>query len=324
MSRLRLGVLVVIILALGVASAAATPPTGITGTELARATISGPISASATGESELVGQMITFPPGGIAPWHSHPATLFVLVKSGALTAYTGSAQGCTAASYSAGHGYLERPGEVFYAKNEGSTPAEVYVTYVGLPVGAELRMTEANPGGANCPSETAGPALAATVLARSKMAGPFGVEAAAPFDVSMQRITVEPGGSGGWHSHPAATFVAVKSGTLTIYRGGAAGCTSQSYSAGQGLLEPAGDVHVARNETSTPVELYAAFVAAPVGGELRTDQQSPGGANCPEQATPQAASQLPRTGAALAWILAVLGLGLVGAGAAARSLAQRR
>jgi quercetin dioxygenase-like cupin family protein len=218
---------------------------------------------------------------------------------------------------------------VHYAKNEGSTPAEAYVTFVAVPVGAELRKTEPNPGGANCPSETAGPELTRTDLARSKVAGPVSVQATAASDVAMQTIKVEPGGSGGWHSHPAATFVAVKSGTLTLYRGNAAGCASQSYSAGQGFLEPAGDVHVNRNEGSTPVELYVTFLAAPVGGALRTDLQSPGGANCPdpnpvEQTAPQGATQLPRTGSALAGLLAALGVGLAGAGTAARSLARRR
>jgi hypothetical protein len=145
----------------------------------------------------------------------------------------------------------------------------------------------------------------------------------------MQTITVDPGGSTGWHSHPGATFVAVKSGTLTLYHGDATTCTSQAYSAGQGFLEPAGDVHVARNEGSTPVELYVTFLAVPVGAGLRVDAQNPGGASCPDpnplQTSPQAASQLPRTGGAgPAPLLAVLGLSLVGAGIATRVLTRGR
>lgn len=325
----RLGILVVVILASGVATAVATPPKGVNGTELVRSTITGPISASATGESDLAGQRVTFPPGGISPWHSHPGPTFVAVKSGTVTLYHGGAQGCTSTSYSAGQAFLEPAGDVHYAKNEGSTPAEIFATFVAVPVGAELGKTETNPGGANCPSETAGPELLRTDLARSKVAGPVNVQATGASDVSMQGITVEPGGSSGWHSHPSTTLVAVKSGTLTVYHGNAAGCTSQNYSAGQGFLEPTGDVHVARNEGTTPVELYVTYLAAPVGGALRIDQQSPGGANCPDpnpvgQTAPQAASQLPRTGSAPAGLLAALGVGLAGAGIAARSLARRR
>src|SRR5215469_16647200 len=37
-------------------------------------------------------------------------------------------------------------------------------------------------------------------------------------DVAMAQITVDPGGSSGWHSHPGGAIIVVKTGTLNIYR----------------------------------------------------------------------------------------------------------
>jgi quercetin dioxygenase-like cupin family protein len=323
MSQRHLGVLVAVMLAMGVVTAAATPPTGVTRTDLARATISAPISASATGESDVAGQMVTVPPGGIIPWHSHPGANFVAVKGGALTVYVGGAEGCTASLYSAAQGYLEHVGQVHSAKNEGSAAVEAYVTQVGVPVGAELRKAEANPGTANCPADTTAPAPTVTNIVRAKISAPFDVPSTPTSDVAMQTVVIEPGGTVGWHSHASPTFVAVKSGTLTLYQATSAGCTSQAYAAGQGYVEPVGTAHMGRNEGTTPVELYATYLAASVGGELRADQQSPGGANCPDATTPQPASQLPRTGLP-AGLLITLAVGFAGAGSAARLAARRR
>ncbi len=325
MNRHHLGILVVSILPLGMATAAATPPSGVTRTDLARATISAPISASATGESEVAGQLVTVPPGGIIPWHSHPGQNFVAVKSGSLTVYVGGADGCTTSSYPAAQGYLEHTGQVHSAKNEGSTPVEVYVTQVAVPVGAELRKTEANPGTANCPPDATGPAPSVTNIVRAKISAPFEVPSTPTSDVAMQSIVIEPGGTVGWHSHAAPTFVAVKSGTVTLYQATAAGCTSQAYSAGQGYVEPVGAAHMGRNEGTTPVELYATYLAVPVGGELRADQAAPSGANCPAAATaPQAIGQLPRTGSVPPGLLVTVALGGVGAGSGLRRLVRRR
>lgn len=121
-----------------------------------------------------------------------------------------------------------------------------------------------------------------TELARSTIADPFAVEATEASDIAIQTIRIEPGsGTGGWHSHPGATFVAVKSGTLTLYRGDGDACTSRSYSAGEGFLEPADDVHLAQNEGAGAVELVVTVLAVPVGAPLRTAADSPGGTGCP-------------------------------------------
>ena len=325
MSRRLLGLLVAVIFASGVAAAGATAPSGVSRTDHARATISAPVSARATGESEIAGQSVTVPPGGIIPWHSHPGANFVAVKSGKLTVYVGEADACTTTGYPSAQGYLEHVGMVHSAKNEGADPAELYVTQVGVPVGAELRKTEANPGKANCPADTTGPAPTVTNIVRAKISEPFDVPSTATSDVMMQTVVIQPGGTVGWHSHASPTFVAVKSGTVTFYRSTASGCTSQSYTAGQAYVEPVNQAHMGRNEGTTPVELYATYLAVPVGGALRAEQEAPSGANCPDaptpQTSPQVSSQLPRTGLP-AGLLITLAAVLVGAGSMARRVSR--
>lgn len=326
MSRRLLGLLVTVFLASGAAVAGATAPSGVSRTDHARATISAPTSATGTGESEVAGQMVTVPPGGVIPWHSHPGANFVAVKSGSLTVYVGGAEACTTSNYAAAQGYLEHAGMVHSAKNEGTDPVEAYVTQVGVPVGAELRKTEANPGKANCPADATGPAPTVTNIVRAKLSEAFDVPSTATSDVMMQTVVIEPGGTVGWHSHASPTFVAVKSGTVTFYRSTASGCTSQNYSAGQAYVEPVNQAHMGRNEGTTPVELYATYLAVPVGGPLRAEQEAPSGANCPgaatTQASPQAIAQLPRTGLPTGLLLTLAAV-LVGAGSVARRIGPR-
>src|SRR5438034_7252616 len=37
-------------------------------------------------------------------------------------------------------------------------------------------------------------------------------------DIVMAQITVDSGGSSGWHSHPGGAIIVVKQGTATLYR----------------------------------------------------------------------------------------------------------
>jgi hypothetical protein len=64
----------------------------------------------------------------------------------------------------------------------------------------------------------------------------------------------------------------VKSGTVT--RVNADGCTSESFSAGQGFFEDPNAVHIALNTTSEPAETYVTFIV-PVGAPLRIDEPAP-------------------------------------------------
>lgn len=82
-----------------------------------------------------------------------------------------------------------------------------------------------------------------------------------PREVLVTSITVDPGGSFGWHSHPGPVLVTRKTGTLTVYEATRRGCSRSTVSSGQAFVEGGGDVHLARNEGSRPVELNATFLA---------------------------------------------------------------
>jgi len=100
-----------------------------------------------------------------------------------------------------------------------------------------------------------------------------------PMEVAVQRIVAAPGATFGWHSHPGPTIVTVSSGTLTLYH--AEHCTvGINYTAGQSFSNLPDEIHLARNEGSVDLVVYASYYV-PVGtGPLRIDQPSPG-ADCP-------------------------------------------
>ena len=89
-------------------------------------------------------------------------------------------------------------------------------------------------------------------------------------------ITVDPGGSFGWHSHPGPVLVALSRGTLTEYHADGRRCPRTTVTAGQAFVEDGGMVHLARNETSAPVELNAIFFAKPGTTEFLIPEARPG------------------------------------------------
>jgi quercetin dioxygenase-like cupin family protein len=98
-------------------------------------------------------------------------------------------------------------------------------------------------------------------------------------DVAMAQITVDPGGSSGWHSHPGGAIVVVKTGTLTVYRSIGSQCQSTTYSAGQAFIERPGEVDQVLNTSTAPYVLFVTFPHVPQGGSPRTDEPDPG--TCP-------------------------------------------
>jgi len=96
-------------------------------------------------------------------------------------------------------------------------------------------------------------------------------------DIVTQTITLAPGGSSGWHSHPGPALVSVKSGTVTFYHGNDPSCTPHIFSTGRGFVEPGGDIHIARNEATENLTLNVTYIV-PENAPQRIDQPSPG--NC--------------------------------------------
>jgi quercetin dioxygenase-like cupin family protein len=98
-------------------------------------------------------------------------------------------------------------------------------------------------------------------------------------DIAMAQITVNPGGSSGWHSHPGGAIIIVQAGTLTTYRAVGHRCEATSYTAGQAFIERPGEVDQVLNTGSVPYVLYVTFPRVPPGGSTRTDEPDPG--TCP-------------------------------------------
>lgn len=99
-------------------------------------------------------------------------------------------------------------------------------------------------------------------------------------EYTVVRITVEPGGSTGWHYHPGEVYGVIRQGTLTHYD---SGCVADAvYNTGSAVAEGIGSdaVHDGRNQGSAPVILEATYIN-PVGTQLSVDVPAPAG--CPIQ-----------------------------------------
>lgn len=133
----------------------------------------------------------------------------------------------------------------------------------------------ATPALSTPPSGVVGP-----ILARGTLDGKARIKIkTARSDAVVQHLTIAPGGNTGWHSHPGPVVVVVSAGTLTLYRGNDRNCMPHEFPAGSTFIDPGrGNVHIARNEGATPVELYATYLDVPVGGAFRIDVPDPG--NC--------------------------------------------
>ena len=109
------------------------------------------------------------------------------------------------------------------------------------------------------------PPITAQPLAVGHVTKPFSINVSKPGDVMFVQVKIQPGGSFGWHSHRAAVAVAVVAGTLTLYDSSDPKCVAQPKKAGQGFVEPANHVHLARNEGKTVARVMVAYLGAPHG-----------------------------------------------------------
>jgi quercetin dioxygenase-like cupin family protein len=93
----------------------------------------------------------------------------------------------------------------------------------------------------------------------------------------FESISIAPGGSFGWHVHGGPVAVVVASGTLTVLDPTVGNCAPFRVSKGQSFVEPANHVHLARNETKTPVTVYALYLGLPKPGAANAPAATPTG-----------------------------------------------
>jgi mannose-6-phosphate isomerase-like protein (cupin superfamily) len=109
---------------------------------------------------------------------------------------------------------------------------------------------------------------------------PVKIKLQRPSDVVVQQVTIAPGGSTGWHSHPGPALVIVKSGSLTLYDGDDPTCTPRVFEVGGGIIDDSVDashVHLLRNLGAGPL-ITVTFQIVPAGAPRRVDAPDPG--NC--------------------------------------------
>lgn len=95
--------------------------------------------------------------------------------------------------------------------------------------------------------------------------------------VQIAKFVAAPGGHFGWHQHSGPIWIVISSGTLTLYGGEDASCTPSVFPTGSAFLDTGNHTHIARNESSDPLEVYAVYML-PEGGAPRIDVDDPG--NC--------------------------------------------
>lgn len=120
---------------------------------------------------------------------------------------------------------------------------------------------------------TPGSGVSGTVLATGTSKGTIKVKNAGATDVIVRQVTIEPGGSTGWHYHNGDLIAVITKGTLTRTLDD---CSVIVNRAGQSIVEAGGrrHVHIGRNLGTEPVELYVTYVL-PKGSPLSVDAPAP-------------------------------------------------
>jgi quercetin dioxygenase-like cupin family protein len=147
-------------------------------------------------------------------------------------------------------------------------------TLLGIGLVGVITAVTVAPGGATPPS-----GLTQVPLARGTNTSDGTIPLQVGTDVAMAQITVDPGGSSGWHSHPGGAIIVVKTGALAVYRSIGGQCQTTTYSAGQAFVERIGEVDQVVNTGTAPYVLFVTFPRVPQGESARIDVPDPG--TCP-------------------------------------------
>lgn len=125
-----------------------------------------------------------------------------------------------------------------------------------------------------------GSGVTRTGLGRGVVTRGASMEVTPGSEVVADWVTILPGGTTGWHSHPGPEIVIVTHGRLTFRRTDGRRCFTETVAAGQASVgAAAGEVHAAHNEGPEPVRFVVAFFNVPQAGQARTEADPP--AACP-------------------------------------------
>ena len=123
--------------------------------------------------------------------------------------------------------------------------------------------------------------LTRTETSRAGLVNAEQVDFEAQKEIVVVHLTLAPGGSTGWHSHPTQGVFIADSGTFSNYGLDGDPCHPVTVSAGQAYFVPAhpDHAHLAKNETAEPVELTVIYFNVPSGDPTRLEAEAP--ADCP-------------------------------------------
>jgi quercetin dioxygenase-like cupin family protein len=106
-------------------------------------------------------------------------------------------------------------------------------------------------------------------LAVGRITDKIDIQRSDPSDFHIQDVTLDPGASSGWHTHPGPEYSIVKAGEVVLQR--AADCDPATVKAGEGVFIPGGTPHIAHNDTKDPAELYVTYTVPAGTTVLRQD-----------------------------------------------------
>jgi quercetin dioxygenase-like cupin family protein len=133
-------------LAAAATSLGAEPP--VVAQPLAAGTIKSPLTVKVK-PGLMVVTSITVAPGGNFGWHTHGSPVAVVVTGGTLTVFDPEIGNCAPFKVSKGQAFIEPANHVHLARNDGSKPATLYATYLGVPNGAKPNAPAKQPAGCN-------------------------------------------------------------------------------------------------------------------------------------------------------------------------------
>lgn len=145
------------------------------------------------------------------------------------------------------------------ASSHGSTHSSE-IEEVDSPVGFSVEVLA---GHANFPDD-----VAAKFRIKYEEGDSRAIVSNLPGDASsiiFAKVSWEPEGTSGWHTHPGPAIVSVAEGELHLIN--ERDCVERTYEAGEAFIDPGqGNIHIASNPSTTDTAVaYATFLGVPDG-----------------------------------------------------------
>jgi len=124
---------------------------------------------------------------------------------------------------------------------------------------------------------TPGSGVTSTQLSAGTFTSSAHAKQSANADAQIVDVAFDPGGYTGWHSHPGAEIVTVKSGAVTFKRVRGGACRINTYTAGQAFVAYPQDTFIVVNASATDsAVMVVVLFDIPTGGPSRIDRDDPG------------------------------------------------